>query len=70
MTFAEYYFTVFDAQTGDIKVCGRDACKALMNACLQVSPSGNFGDMSSGRLNILEVKRLAKSLGIIDKADC
>lgn len=66
LTFAECYFSVFSPISGEIKVCGRDACKRLMAACeAQSKEHGPYGDPSTGYLNIANVQALAQEMGII-----
>ena len=64
-TFAEKYFEVFDKDTGEVRVCGRDACKTLMRACAELSPDGIYGNLESGYMNIVAIKDVAKKQGVI-----
>lgn len=66
MTFAEKYFSVFDANTGKIRNCGRDACISLIRACQDISPNTDFGNVDTGTTNELAIKTLAQKIGIID----
>lgn len=64
MIFEEKVFTVFDKNTGEINVCGRDACKALMAACSELYPDKNFGDIETGYMNIDSVKSAIRQQNI------
>ena len=65
MTFAEKYFSVFDAQTGKMRNCGRDACKTLIQACQEISPNTYFGDIQTGCVDMQPIKYLALKIGVI-----
>lgn len=61
----EQYFKVFDKCTGDIKLCGRDECKKLMDICNKIYPDKTFGDTNTGHMDIDAIKSAAKTLNII-----
>lgn len=59
--FLDSYNRVFDSND-DILLCGRDACKDLILACLDLDKSGDFGDVSTGMMNVSEIKSLHRVL--------
>lgn len=59
--FKNKYNEVFDS-AGNVKACGRQNCIDLMNLAKSIK-NGYYGDDLTGRLNILEVKRLYNSIG-------
>lgn len=66
LTFAEQYFEVFDEKTGEVNLCGRDACKRLMQMCSQLYPDVIFGSMDTGYMNIKAIKDAARKQGVIE----
>ncbi|MBO5435292.1 hypothetical protein J6A31_05705 [bacterium] len=63
--FKTQYFKVFDKVSGDVKCCGRDECKILMQMCAEEYPDRIFGSMDTGYMNIAAIREVAKSKGII-----
>lgn len=59
--FFEYYNRVFDSN-GNILLCGREACKDLIIAGLAVNEKGDFGNISTGMMNVSEIKSLHRLL--------
>lgn len=57
MNFFEKYDVVFD-ESGDVKLCGRNACRDLIFAAAAISPNQNFGDVNSGYMNVENIKKL------------
>lgn len=56
----EYYNAVFD-ENGDIKLCGRDACKKLIVE-MKGYTSVDVGDEDSGFMNVDNMKKEYKRL--------
>lgn len=52
----EAYEKVFDSD-GSIKVCGREACSNLINACSSLEPTVYFGNSKTG---IMDTERIQK----------
>lgn len=52
----ELYLKVFD-KDGNIKVCGRDICKALIITCQDCFPGVDFGDSHTGFMNVENIKK-------------
>lgn len=57
----ELYSAVFD-EHGEIKLCGREACKRLISACLERNPNGDFGDINTGMMNVANIKEFYQLL--------
>lgn len=53
----EKYNKVFD-ENGDIKACGRDACKQLILACMEKWPDIDFGNPETGIMNVENIKKM------------
>ena len=53
----EKYSKVFNGN-GDIKACGREACKELIIACMDKYPGVNFGDPDTGMMNVENIKKV------------
>lgn len=53
----ELYEKVFDTN-GDIKACGRDACKKLIKACQEIQPNVDFGNVDTGMMHVENIKNL------------
>lgn len=53
----EKYRRVFD-NNGNIKPCGREACKDLISACEQLCPDIDFGDNKTGMMHVVNIKKL------------
>jgi hypothetical protein len=51
----ELYNEVFD-ENGNVKLCGREKCKELIMACNLKWPDIDFGDLTSGFMNIEKIK--------------
>lgn len=51
----ELYDKVFNAD-GSIKLCGRETCKNLIDACSKEYPNVDFGN-NNGFMNIANIKR-------------
>ncbi len=51
------YDKVFD-EHGNIRACGQKACINLIFACRKLEPTGNFGNVHTGFLNIPNVQDL------------
>lgn len=54
--FDELYNKVFDSD-GSVRLCGRETCKKLIEACSNAYPNVNFGDLESGCMNIDNIKK-------------
>lgn len=59
--FLKLYDDVFD-ETGKIKVVGREHTKALIEACEQYSQDIDFGNKSTGFMNVENIKLLRNKL--------
>lgn len=57
VNFFNCYNNVFDCND-DVKLCGREKCKELINACRLINPYGNYGDSLTGVMNIDVIKAL------------
>lgn len=57
----ELYDVVFD-KNGEIKTCGREACKKLILACEALKPGVNYGNSQTGFMNIENIKTLRREL--------
>ena len=53
----EKYKKVFD-EDGDIKACGREACKALIRECEDKWPDIDFGNSETGMMNVENIKKM------------
>lgn len=63
VAFEKLYKEVFDEQ-GNVKACGRDRCKMLMQLAHKLDAGANFGDTNAGYMNIEAMKELhAKLIG-------
>ena len=51
LKFKEAFEAVFD-EDGNVKLCGREACKRLIKACMELQPSTYFGNPITGYLNL------------------
>ena len=54
--FDELYNKVFDSD-GSVRLCGRETCKKLIEACSNAYPNVNFGDLESGCMYIDNIKK-------------
>jgi hypothetical protein len=61
MKVLDLYNTVFDDH-GNVKACGRDACKKLISACQKENPMIDFGNLETGMMNISNIQRLIKTI--------
>lgn len=59
--FNDLYDEVFD-ETGAIKAVGRDCTKSLIEACEQFSDSIDFGNKSTGFMNVENIQLLRNKL--------
>lgn len=55
--FNSTYNEVFNAE-GNITACGRETCRKLMNYAQILDIDTDYGDMSTGRMNIDNIKKL------------
>lgn len=55
------YEKCFDLD-GSVKVCGRDSCKALIQACQEFQPGVDFGNADTGMMNVQNINQLMKSM--------
>jgi hypothetical protein len=53
----EKYEKVFD-ENGNIKACGRDACKDLIRECTNKWPDIDFGNADTGMMNVENIKKM------------
>lgn len=59
--FLELYNDVFDEE-GKVKAVGREHTKALIEACEQYSQEIDFGNKSTGFMNVENIKLLRNKL--------
>lgn len=59
--FNDLYDKVFD-ETGAIKAVGRDCTKSLIEACEQFSDNVDFGNKSTGFMNVENIQLLKNML--------
>ncbi len=62
--FLKQYSVVFDLD-GNVKLCGRNACKDLILAAIEVSGEKTpdyFGSLKTGMMNIERINVLKESL--------
>lgn len=43
---------------GTIKVCGRQACKELIIACMEYAPDIDFGNPNTGMMNVDNIRQM------------
>lgn len=55
--FIKIYNDVFDSK-GNITVCGREKCKNLIQAAQEIDNSKNYGDISTGIMNMPNIENL------------
>ena len=61
MDFIKAYEEVFD-ENGNIKVCGRNACKNLISIAEMTDPATNYGNKNTGFINTENMKKLYESI--------
>lgn len=62
MPFHELFYTIFTSN-GEMKACGRDACKALIKRLERCyGKYGLYGNIVIGKLNLPEAYTAAKQL--------
>lgn len=49
------YVEVFD-ENGNVRLCGREKCKELIMVCQLKWPDIDFGDITSGFMNVDNIK--------------
>ena len=50
------YKVVFD-KNGEVRACGRENCKKLSKACMELHPDVDFGNPDTGMMNIENIKK-------------
>lgn len=60
-TFLREYYEVFDAD-GKPKACGRFKCISLINICMSIDSSLDYGNSSTGMMNTENIIRLKNKL--------
>lgn len=55
MAIQEAYNVVFD-KNGNVKACGREACKRLIDLCKKQWKGVDFGNSETGYMNIENIK--------------
>ena len=55
--FLNLYLIVFD-ENGNVRPCGRDACIELIRTASCIVPDKDFGDVSSGFMNVDRMHKL------------
>jgi hypothetical protein len=53
----EKYKKVFD-EDGEIRLCGREACKDLIMACEEKYAQIDFGNTQTGMMNVENIKKV------------
>ena len=61
VSFEIEYNRVFD-ENGDVRLCGRDACRALMLKMEECFPDEKFGNVDTGFIDILKVRRFYRAM--------
>ena len=51
LRFKEAFEAVFD-ENGNVKLCGREACKRLIKDCMELEPETYFGNPITGQINL------------------
>ena len=51
LEFRQAFEAVFD-ENGNVKACGREACKRLIRACYQLEPKAHFGNPETGQIRL------------------
>ena len=59
--FIKAYENVFD-HNGSVRICGRNACKTLIEEAHKIDSRIIFGNQETGFMNILEIQKLYKRL--------
>ena len=59
--FFELYDMVFD-EKGNIKACGREICKKLIEVSRNIDDKVDFGNLDTGFMNVENIKNLYKNL--------
>ena len=59
--FKKLFNRAFD-ENGDVKACGRDNCKALIEISDILEPSKKHGDLKTGNMYINSIKELSNLL--------
>ena len=54
--FRTLFHNVFD-DNEEVKLCGREACKALIIAMEEAFPGESFGNRETGFMDIFKIKR-------------
>lgn len=54
--FIEQYNRVFD-ENGQVKACGREECKNLINMCKLEAPNEDFGNPLTGMMNVENIQK-------------
>ena len=57
--FREAFETVFD-ENGNVKLCGREACRRLIKSAMELNPKINFGNPVTGQINLESYPLLKK----------
>lgn len=57
MTFLEQYKVVFDIE-GNVKNCGREACRELIRRADEIDSGVSHGDLDTGYMDIVAIQRL------------
>lgn len=65
--FIEQYNKVFDVN-GQVKACGREECKNLINMCKVESPNEDFGNPLTGFMNVENIQKFREKI-LLKKAD-
>ena len=55
----EQYKKVFDEE-GNVKLCGREACKKLIELCSEIVPNVDFSSLESGFMNVKNIQEFVK----------
>ena len=59
--FMEQYNRVFDTD-GNVKPCGREECKNLINMCKIELPGEDFGNPMTGMMNVENIQKFRKKI--------
>ena len=59
--FKQQFEKVFDEE-GNVKACGREACKELINMCKVQDSQTDFGDPMTGMMNVRNILLFRKKI--------
>lgn len=60
--FLQHYMAVFE--NGEIRACGREATKRLIESADRLEPGVVHGNVATGSMDVAAIKALARKMGI------